>query len=83
MFEAASQLPRQEQQRVLSLLEPGPRSDQQAIVERLKSRVEAVQRVSWQTYDQYLKSQGVREGIRSYSRVVELLVGSGALDWPR
>jgi hypothetical protein len=40
-----------------------------------------VQRVSWQTYDRYLKAQGVEEGIQSYSRVVELLIGSGAIDW--
>jgi hypothetical protein len=39
-----------------------------------------VQRVSWQTYDQYLKAQGVREGIQSYSRVVQLLVASDAID---
>ena len=43
--------------------------------------VEVVARVSWGTYDQYLKSQGVSEGVRSYSRVVQLLLGSGALDW--
>jgi hypothetical protein len=81
MFEASAQLPREERQRVLSGLEGGPRKDQQAIVARLQSRVEAVQRVSWQTYDQYLKAQGVREGIHSYSRVVQLIIGSGALDW--
>lgn len=82
-FEAASQLPRDERQRVLATLEAGPRQDQAAIAARLASRVDTVQRVSWQTYDRYLKSQGVAEGIQSYSRVVELLIGSGALDWQR
>jgi hypothetical protein len=81
VFETASQLPRDEQRRVLAALEAGPRKDQEAIAERLRSRVESVRRVSWQTYDRYLKSQGVQEGIRSYSRVVELLLASGALDW--
>jgi hypothetical protein len=66
---------------VLAALEPGPRQDQQAIVARLQLRVEMVERVSWQTYDRYLKSQGVREGLQSYSRVVQLVIGSGALDW--
>jgi hypothetical protein len=80
-FEASSQLAPDERQRVLAALEPGPRQDQRAIAERLAARVESVQRVSWQTYDQYLKSQGVREGIQSYSRVVELLIGTGAIDW--
>jgi hypothetical protein len=81
VFEVSAQLPRAEQQRILAPLEPGPRKDQEAIVARLKLRVEPVQRVSWQTYDRYLKAQGVREGIQSYSRVVQLLIGSGALDW--
>lgn len=80
-FEAAAQLPRADRQRILSGLESGPRTDQEAIVTRLQSRIESVHRVSWQTYDRYLKAQGVREGIQSYSRVVQLLVGSGALDW--
>lgn len=81
MFEAVSQLPRADQQKVLAALHEGPRQDQQAIAARLAARVEPVQRVSWQTYDRYLKAQGVREGIRSYSRVIELLLGTGALEW--
>jgi Protein of unknown function (DUF3810) len=81
MFETVRQVPRQERQRLFALLEEGPRRDQQAILARLESRVEIVHRASWATYDQYLKAQGVREGIQSYSRVVELLLGSGALDW--
>ena len=81
VFEAAGQLPRDERQRVLAALEAGPRKDQEAIVRRLQSRVETVERVSWQTYDRYLKAQGVREGLQSYSRVVQLVIGSGALDW--
>jgi hypothetical protein len=80
-FEAANQLGRDDRQRVLANLEAGPRQDQQAIAARLASRIESVHRVSWQTYDRYLKSHGVEEGIQSYSRVVELLIGSGAIDW--
>jgi hypothetical protein len=79
-FEASAQLPRAERQRVLAALEAGPRKDQEAIARRLQSRVQSVERVSWQTYDRYLKAQGVREGLQSYSRVVQLLIGSGALD---
>jgi hypothetical protein len=45
-------------------------------------RNERVARASWETYDRYLKTQGVREGVASYSRVVQLIVGSGALDAP-
>jgi hypothetical protein len=81
MFETVRQLPRDERQRLLARLEEGPRRDQQEILARLESRIEFVQRATWATYDRYLKAQGVREGIQSYSRVVQLLVGSGALDW--
>jgi Protein of unknown function (DUF3810) len=80
-FDATNQLPRTDRQRLLDKLDEGPKRDQQAIFDRLKMRIEPVEQVSWQTYDRYLKSQGVAEGVGSYSRVVQLLVGSGALDW--
>jgi len=75
------QLPTSDRQRFIGHLEAGPRADREAIIRRLRLRVEAVQRASWETYDRYLKAQGVTEGIQSYSRVVQLLLGSGALDW--
>jgi hypothetical protein len=81
--EAVMLLPRGEQQQLLARLAPGPRGDRQAIVERQRSRVEVVARASWGTYDRYLKSQGVHEGVQSYSRVVQLLLGTGALSWER
>ncbi len=37
-------------------------------------RIEWLQTWSWRAYNQYLKSQGVREGVRSYGRGTELLV---------
>jgi hypothetical protein len=80
--DAASQLPALERRALVDRLDPGPRADREAIFRRLTARVEVIARASWETYDQYLKSQGVREGIQSYSRVVELLLGSGALEWP-
>jgi hypothetical protein len=80
--DAVSQLPRDEQRAYLARLDPGPQADRQAIRERLMARVDVVAEVSWRTYDHYLKSQGVSEGVQSYSRVVQLLLGSGALDEP-
>jgi hypothetical protein len=80
--QAVGQLPRAEQRELVRRLEPGPRADRQAISDRLQARIDVVARASWDTYDRYLKSQGVDEGIESYSRVVQLLLGSGALDWP-
>ena len=75
------QLPREEQRRFVDRLAPGPQADRRAIIDRLQARVEVVARASWETYDQYLKSQGVEEGVESYSRVVQLLLGSGAIEW--
>ena len=54
----------------------GPLADRRAIATRLQSLNATVSRASWHTYDQYLKAQGVREGVQSYSRVVQLLLGS-------
>jgi hypothetical protein len=83
LFEqSVGQLPRPEQRDFVARLEPGPQADRDAISRRLEARVETVAQVSWQTYDHYLKSQGVDEGVASYSRVVQLLLGSGAIDWP-
>lgn len=79
--EALSQLPVAEQRALLARLDEGPRADRRAIFERLESRVDFIATASWQTYDQYLRSQGVREGVDNYSRVVQLLIGSGALEW--
>ena len=39
--------------------------------------VDLVERVGWRVYDSYLRSQGVPEGVRSYSRVIELIVRAG------
>jgi hypothetical protein len=77
-----SLLPADDRRSHVTQLGPGPTADRQAIARRLDDRVDIVARASWDTYDQYLKSQGVEEGVASYSRVVELLLASGALDWP-
>jgi hypothetical protein len=79
---AVGQLPAGERRSWVAQLGPGPTADRQAISVRLDARVEVVARASWDTYDQYLKLQGVEEGLQSYSRVVELLLASGALDRP-
>jgi hypothetical protein len=80
--EAASQLQPVTQRLVLQQLAPGPREDQSAIRERLKALVQPVERAAWAGYDQMLRSQGVEEGVQSYSRVVELLIGTDVLKIP-
>lgn len=78
---AVGQLPRGEQRAWVAELGPGPTADRRAIAERLEARVDVVAQASRETYDRYLKAQGVEEGIESYSRVIELLLASGAIDW--
>ncbi len=81
LHEVVALLARDEQQRVLGALAEGPRRDRSDISRRQLQRVELVARTSWRTYDQYLKTQGVSEGVASYSRVVRLFLGTGAVDW--
>lgn len=73
VMETAAQLPRDVRRDTLARLGAGPRADLDAIAARVRTRVDVVQRVGWRVYDSYLKSQGVREGIVSYSRVVDLI----------
>lgn len=80
--EASNQLQPVTQRLVLEKLEAGPRRDQAAIRERLKALVRPVERAAWSTYDQMLKSQGVEEGVQSYSRVIQLLIGTDVLKVP-
>lgn len=77
--ESVNQLQPVTQQLVLQKLAAGPRRDHAAIRERLKALVKPVERAAWSTYDQLLKSQGVEDGVQSYSRVIQLLIGSDAL----
>jgi len=74
--EAAAQVPTEARRASLAGLADGPRRDLADIARRQQSRVDLVERIGWRVYDSYLKSQGVGEGVRSYSRVVELIVRS-------
>lgn len=78
--DAASQLPREERQAVLSQLSEGPRQDQEAIAARLRQRVEIIDRASWVAYDRAIRSQGAVHGVQGYGRVVELLISTGVIE---
>lgn len=80
--EATRQLQPVTQRLVLEQLGPGPRQDQNAIRERLRAVVPTVDRAAWAAYDHMLRSQGVEEGVQSYSRVIELLIGTDVLKLP-
>ena len=74
--ETADQVAAEARRASLAALADGPRRDLADIARRQQSRVDLVERIGWRVYDSYLKSQGVGEGVRSYSRVVELIVRS-------
>jgi hypothetical protein len=70
-------LPRDQQTELLSRLDDGPRRDLRAIAQRTSKSVQVVRRVSWATYDRYLKSNRVSEGLASYdAAIVLILAGS-------
>ncbi|HQZ40854.1 MAG TPA: DUF3810 family protein [Vicinamibacterales bacterium] len=68
---------------VLERLADGPRRDLTAIAARLQLRVPWLDRASWVAYDRALKSQGAESGVAGYGRVIQLLLGSGALERER
>jgi hypothetical protein len=72
--ECARQAPRDRGRAALARLAAGPRADLAAIAKRASQRIAVVERVGWRVYDRYLRAQGVDEGVRSYSRVVNLIV---------
>ena len=77
--DSVNQLQPVTQRIVLEKLAQGPRDDQAAIRERLKKLVRPLEEVAWSSYDRMLKSQGVDEGVKSYSRVIQLLIGTDVL----
>ena len=80
--ESVNQLQPVTQRIVLETLAQGPRDDQAAIRKRLEKLVRPVEQVAWSSYDRMLKSQGVDEGVKNYSRVIQLLIGTNALKVP-
>ncbi len=65
------------------LLDPGPLTDLDAVDQRIRgNRVEWVSRTQSRTLDAFLKVNRVDSGIRSYSEIVTLVVGTRH-DWDR
>jgi hypothetical protein len=59
-------------------LAPGPLHDLRAIAARYERVVPAVRDAAWRTYDRYLKSNRVPEGVASYDEVLVLVIGAPA-----
>ena len=65
------------------LLDPGPLADLDAIYARSREdRVEWVSRASDRTLDVFLRANRVRGGVRSYSEIIRLAVGTRST-WDR
>jgi hypothetical protein len=60
-------------------LDPAVREDDRREAEWYRSRISSFSRAQGRVYDGYLRSQGQREGIRSYGRVVDLLIAEARL----
>lgn len=66
-----------ERQALLARVPDGVREDFRRMAERNeRDQVRWVGRVAWRTYDSYLKSQRVSSGVRNYSEVIRLMLGT-------
>ena len=70
-------LPRGDRDEMIRALAPGPRQDLRAIGERIQRHIVPVaSRAGYALYDRFLKANRVEAGIRSYSDVIRLLLGT-------
>ncbi|HEY2907340.1 MAG TPA: DUF3810 family protein [Vicinamibacterales bacterium] len=75
--EVAATLTRRERADVSQRLADGPRADLAASAERVARNVSPrVADAGWRVYNQYLKANRVEAGTRSYSEVVQLILGT-------
>lgn len=74
VLETASLLRREEWSAIRATLSPGVVDDIEALRARLSRQQPVVRDAAFKVYDGYLKSNRVEDGIRSYSRVVRVLL---------
>jgi hypothetical protein len=74
VLETASLLPHQEWRTIRATLSPGVIDDIDALRVRLSRQQPAVRDTAFKVYDGYLRTNRVDDGIRSYSRVVRVLL---------
>ena len=72
--EAGSSLTRDRWRAVAVRLDPGVRSDLDAIARRVEREQPTVQRTASRVYDTYLKANRVGDGVASYSRALTLIL---------
>jgi hypothetical protein len=74
LVEVSAALPTRVWRDVLAQTDPGVREDLQALAARLALIQPAVQATSFKVYDRYLKANSVEDGVRSYSRALQLIL---------
>lgn len=77
VLETASAMPRADWVAIRETLSPGVREDIAALAERLTRQRPEVRRQAFRVYDGYLRSNRVEDGVRSYSRVLRVLLTPG------
>jgi hypothetical protein len=73
---AEAALPRERRRELQRRLAPGVAADLRAIAARLGRVNPVVSGIARNVYDSYLRSQGVNEGLASYSAMLKLMVGT-------
>lgn len=74
LLEGAGDLPRDQWRRIRSGLHPGILEDFAALAQRLTRQEPVVREAAFTVYDQYLKTNQVHDGVRSYGRAVRVLL---------
>jgi len=77
VLETASAMPRAEWFAIRDTLSPGVRDDIAALAQRLTRQRPVVREQAFRVYDGYLRSNRVEDGVRSYSRVLRVLLTPG------
>lgn len=83
VLEAASAMPGPVWRELRPKLAPGVLEDIAALQKRLEKQEPVVRDTAFKVYDRYLKSNGVSDGVRSYSRMLRVLVAMNAKASPR
>ena len=74
VLESASAMPGSVWRELRPKLDAGVLDDIAALQERLKKQEPVVRDTAFKVYDRYLKSNGVEDGVRSYSRMLRVIV---------
>lgn len=76
IMQARAALPFDTRQTLTRRLDPGVRSDLDAITDRLAGQNPTMQHAANNLYDEYLRANGVADGTRSYGRALALILSS-------